>query len=156
VTLNEPWLSFLHAVDKELSGPTEIHCFGGFVVAEYYGVSRPTADIDVIEARGAADRSTINEIAGRGSPLAKQHRVYVDIVNVAAVPENYEARLIAIFPDEFKNLRLKAFERHDLALAKLGRNQDHDREDVKRLEASCAFSSAILNARTCRLNCGAR
>ncbi len=147
MTLNEPWRSFLHAVDEELLGPTEIHCFGGFVVAEYYGLSRPTADIDVIEARGAADRSTINAIAGRGSPLAKKYRVYVDIVTVAAVPENYETRLIAIFPDEFENLRLKAFERHDLALAKLGRNQDHDREDVKRLALGPGLDINVLKER---------
>ena len=54
-------------------------------------------------------------------------------MTVAIVPEDYADRLIDIFPGIFKNLRLRAFERHDLALAKLARNADHDREDVKRL-----------------------
>ena len=37
-SLSEPWRSFLLDLDHELEGPTELHCFGGFVVAEY---SRP-------------------------------------------------------------------------------------------------------------------
>jgi len=147
MTLHEPWLSFLHAVDRALSGPTDIHCFGGFVVAEYYGLSRPTADVDVIQARGAATLRELAQVGGRGTPLAKQHRVYLDIVTIADVPDDYEERLIDIFPDVFTNLRLKAFERHDLALAKLGRNQDHDREDVKRLAAGPGLDIHVLKDR---------
>ena len=47
-TLNEPWRSFLSHLDYHLAGLTDLHCFGSFVVAEYYGVSRATADVDVI------------------------------------------------------------------------------------------------------------
>lgn len=50
----EPWRSFLRDVDAQLSGQTEIHCLGGFVVAEYYGLTRPTADMDISQVRGAA------------------------------------------------------------------------------------------------------
>ena len=53
--LHEPWRSFLHDIDGELAGPTEIHCLGGFVVAEYYGLARPTSDVDIIRVRGASD-----------------------------------------------------------------------------------------------------
>ena len=132
-TLHEPWRSFLHDLDDELTGPTDLHCFGGFVVAEYYGLSRGTADVDVIAVTGAATLEDLQRIAGRGSAIAKRHKVYVDIVTVATVPENYADRLIDIFPRMFKNLRLRAFERHDLAVAKLARNADHDREDVSAL-----------------------
>ena len=39
------------------------------------------------------------------------------------------------------------FERHDLALAKLGRNQDYDREDVKRLAEGPGLEVDILEHR---------
>jgi hypothetical protein len=70
--LHEPWRSFLHDIDAQLAGPTEIHCLGGFVVAEYYGMSRPTADVDIIQVRGASDLA-VQRIAGKSSPLAKKH-----------------------------------------------------------------------------------
>jgi hypothetical protein len=48
-SLHEPWLSFLRGLDRQLASPTELHCLGGFVVAEYYGLMRATADIDILE-----------------------------------------------------------------------------------------------------------
>ena len=146
-SLSEPWRSFLLELDHQLEGPTELHCFGGFIVAEYYGLMRPTADIDIIEATGATDLKTLAALAGKGSALAKQHRVYLDIVTVAIVPEDYESRLIDIYAEMFENLRLRAFERHDLVLAKLGRNGDRDREDVKRLAAGPGLDAEILKKR---------
>ena len=146
-TLHEPWRSFLRDLDKELAGPTEVHCFGGFVVAEYYGLSRSTADVDIIAATGASKLEDLQRIAGRGSALAKQHSVYVDIVTIATVPEDYADRLIDIFTGLFQNLHLRAFERHDLALAKLARNADHDREDVKRLAAGPGLDPQTLKDR---------
>ena len=93
-SLSEPWRSFLLDLDSHLEGATELHCFGGFIVAEYYGLTRPTADIDVIEAVGAASLKTLAQVAGKGSDLEKTHHVYLDILTIATVPENYQARLI--------------------------------------------------------------
>lgn len=146
-TLREPWFSFLHEVDNHLPGPTEIHCFGGFVIAEYYNLTRPTADVDIIDARGSADLRALQQLGGKGSALARRYRVYLDIVTVATVPEDYAERLIDMSPDEFKKLRLKVFERHDLALAKLGRNADHDREDVKCLAAGPGLDVEVIRKR---------
>ncbi len=145
--LHEPWRSFLHDVDAQLAGPTEIHCLGGFVVAEYYGLARPTSDIDIIQVRGASNAADVLRIGGKGSALAKTHRIYIDIVTVADVPERYEERLIGVYSDEFRNLRIRVFERHDLALAKLGRNQDYDREDIRRLAQGPGLDVAILEQR---------
>jgi hypothetical protein len=113
-SLSEPWRSFLLDLDHELEGTTELHCFGGFVCAEYYGLMRQTADIDIIEATGATDLKTLAVLAAKGSPLAKQHHVYLDIVTVATVPKDYASRLIDIYPETFKNLRLKAFEQCEI------------------------------------------
>lgn len=145
--LREPWRSFLHDIDEHLAGPTEIHCLGGFVVAEYYGLARPTADVDVIQVRGESSVADVQRIGGKGSALARKHRVYIDIVTVADVPERYEERLIDVYTRAFKNLRVRVFERHDLALAKLGRNQDYDREDVRRLAQGPGLDVAVLEQR---------
>ena len=145
--MHEPWASFLRDLDAQLNEATELHCFGGFVIAEHHGLTRATADIDIIHARGT-EPAALTEMAGKGSPLHKKHGVYIDVVTVAAVPEVYERRLIDLLPNEsFRHLRLKGFERHDLALAKLERNSDRDREDVKRLAAGPGLDPAILNER---------
>ena len=144
---HEPWRSFLRDVDAQLSGPTEIHCLGGFVIAEYYGLTRPTADIDIIQVRGAATVVEVQRIGGKGSPLARKHKVYLDVVTVTDVPERYEDRLIDPYSGSFANLRVRVFERHDLALAKLGRNADYDREDVRRLAQGPGLDVAILEQR---------
>jgi hypothetical protein len=146
-SLSEPWLSFLRDVDARLEGPVELHCLGGFIGAEYYDLTRPTADIDVIEAVGAVGLKALAQVAGKGSDLAKKHRVYMDIVTVATVPENYADRLIDAFQDTFESLRLRAFEKHDLVLAKLTRNNDRDREDVRRLAAGPGLDATLLKTR---------
>jgi len=146
VRLREPWRSLLADVDRQLPGPTELHCLGGFVIAELYGLLRATADIGIIEARGT-DLRTLQTIAGRGSELARRHHVFLDIVTVATVPEDYEQRLVDIPSGEFMYLRLRAFERHDLVLAKLARNADHDREDVKHLALGPGLDCAVLRDR---------
>ena len=42
------------------------------MVAEYYGLSRPTADVDIIQVRGASNAADVQRIGGKGSPLAKK------------------------------------------------------------------------------------
>lgn len=145
--LRDPWKSFLHLLDRELDDLTELHCFGGFVVAECYGLTRATADIDVIEVRGVTAPIDLLKIAGKTSALARKYKVYLDFVTIATVPDDYASRLIEVYLGEFRNLRLMAFEPHDLALAKLERNQDHDRDDVRRLAVSPGLDVNVLQDR---------
>jgi hypothetical protein len=144
--LHEPWRSLLHGLDEQLSQPTELHCFGGFVIAEHYGLGRSTGDIDILESKGT-DPGTIVRLAGKGSPLHKRYRVYVDVVGVATVPEDYESRLATVSTDEFRHLRIRALERHDLVLAKLERNSDRDREDVEALARGPGLDISVLKSR---------
>ena len=55
-------------------------------------------------------------------------------------------RLYAGIVDDEK-LRLLAFERHDLALAKLARNTDRDREDVVALARGPGLDPEVLRSR---------
>lgn len=144
--LHEPWKSFLRDLDRELNEPTELHCFGGFVVSEYYGLTRSTADIDILESRGTAI-AVITRLAGKGSPLQKRHGVYIDAVTIAEVPDDYDSRLLDFEVGGLAWLRLKVFERHDLVLAKLVRNIDKDREDVSALTTARGLDTRLLTDR---------
>jgi hypothetical protein len=55
--INEPWLSFLRELDQIAESTVRLDCIGGFVVTTLYGLSRTTADIDVLEIapRSATD-----------------------------------------------------------------------------------------------------
>jgi hypothetical protein len=136
----------LSALDQALTHNTELQCMGGFVLAEHYRLVRPTADVDVLESTGT-DKATIAHLAGRGSPLHKRHRVYIDIVTVADVPDDYDTRLVTMDIEGLTRLRLKVFERHDLVLAKLCRNIDRDREDVVALVRGPGLDVEVLSQR---------
>jgi Nucleotidyltransferase of unknown function (DUF6036) len=134
-------------LDAELTQPTELHCLGGFVVSELYGLERPTADVDIHEATKGTEPEILVRLAGKGSELHRRHKVYLDVVTVVTVPERYKSRLLDLVPGRFRNLRLKAFERHDLVLAKLERNIDRDREDLRRLTSGPGLDVNVLRER---------
>jgi len=102
---------------------------GGFVVSQYYGLGRETADLDILSVIPKHLAERITEVAGRGSTLRKKHRVSIDYVQVANYPDSYESRLIRAFP-YWKNIRLWALEPHDLALTKLERCSERDIQDI--------------------------
>lgn len=120
---------------------------GGFVVTLVYGFSRATADLDVLEIAPAAAGRSMLELGKQGGPLHKKYKVYLDRVGVAKVPENYEDRLTEIFPKTFKHLRLLALDPYDLALSKLERNIQRDRDDVKHLAKTVPLDPEVLKER---------
>lgn len=142
----EPWRSFFTEVDTQLREPVQLHCCGGFVVTQLYGVGRTTSDVDFL---GAVPNvySDLIELAGKGSDLHKRHRVYLDAVTVATPPENYEDRLVPLFPGSWDRLQLLALEAHDIALSKLERNLERDRGDVQALARAGHLKPEILRER---------
>jgi hypothetical protein len=141
-----PWDSFLSQVDAALEEPADLHCIGGFAVSQYYGFSRETADLDILAVCPHYLMQHLRAISGKDSPLFQQHRVYVDFVAVASYPENYESRLIRIFPI-WSHLRLWALEAHDLALTKLERSSDRDLRDVMNLASRGILKRETLQQR---------
>ncbi len=87
------------------------------------------------------------ELGIRGGPLHQKYHIYLDRVAVAAVPENYEDRLVEMFPGAYRNLHLMALDPYDLALSKLERNSQKDRDDVRFLARSIPFDLDILEER---------
>jgi len=143
----EPWDSFFRDLDSGLSAPLRLDCIGGFVVTQLYGLDRTTADVDVIELAPRESADTAMALASRGGPLARKHLVYIDRVGVASVPENYEDRLIEMFPGAYSKLRIMALDPYDLALSKIERNRQKDRDDVRFLARTVPFDLEILQER---------
>lgn len=143
----KPWRSFLAKIDESLQEDVVLHCLGGFVVTTLYGLVRSTADVDVITiAPGSAGKKLLG-LAGKGSELHRKYGVYLDLVAIASVPEDYEQRLSEMFPGSFQHLRLFACDPYDIALAKLERNIQRDRDDIKYLARSIPFDLATLKQR---------
>lgn len=144
----EPWRSFLNRLDNSLSHEFHFHCIGGFVITHLYGFSRPTSDIDILPLVGDPDiLNALLKVGGQGSELHKKYGVYLECVGVAPVPEDYDSRLAEIYPGTFNHLRLFALDSYDLALSKLDRNQQQDRDDVKYLAEIVPFDLEILRKR---------
>jgi len=144
----EPWRSLLGEVDRAADGDIELHCIGGFVLEAAFGLSRTTGDLDFLSVAPPDEAGFIERLAGRNSPLHKKYKVYLQHVTVlAAWPEDYEQRLIELFPRCFSHLRLFALEPHDLALTKLERNWELDRSDLVLMAKAGLIDAAILRER---------
>jgi hypothetical protein len=143
----EPWLGFLSELDAATAEPIDFHCLGGFVVCLAYGLARTTADVDVLMFVPKSEAFALVKLGQRGSVLHQRHKVYLDPVNVATPPEDYDQRLVEMFPGSFKNIRLFALDPYDVALTKLERNSPKDREDVKYLARIVPFDLSVLRER---------
>jgi hypothetical protein len=112
-----------------------------------YGLARTTADVDVLNLVPREQAGIICKLAREGNPLHRKYGIYLEIVGVANVPEDYETRLTEMFPGVFRNLHLMALDPYDLALSKLERNNQRDRDDVKYLARTVPFDLAVLKER---------
>lgn len=112
--ISAPWKKFLEEIDGLLPERVELHCIGGFAVVVAYGLPRSTNDLDYFSLVPCELENKLQEIAGEGSALARNHKVHVHHAAVATLPENYEERLIEPFPGRFKNLRLLVLDSYDV------------------------------------------
>jgi Nucleotidyltransferase of unknown function (DUF6036) len=147
IEIRQPWRSFLRELDGLLTTDVCLHCLGGFVVTACYGLPRVTADLDVLIVLPSDTQTHVAKLAGRGSDVHRKHGVYLDVVTVATCPDDYEARLTEVFPGECQHLRLLALDPYDLALAKLERNLQRDRDDVMYLADIVPFDLKVLRER---------
>jgi hypothetical protein len=144
----EPWCSFLRELDDLLKGRVELRCLGGFVITQQYGIGRETSDIDYLALAAQSRDDDVEALAGLGSRLHRKYRVYTQYVGIATPPAEYGRRLIPMFPSApWARLRLFALDATDLALSKLERNAERDREDVLRLARAGLIDPLILKER---------
>ena len=144
---SDPWRSFLQELD-ELRGRVELRCLGGFDVTLQYGIGRATSDIDFLSVVKQHSEDDVEAIAGLRSSLHKKYRLYVQYVGVATPPCDWESRLRPMFPDAtWKHLRLFALDPMDLALSKLERNSERDREDLLGLARTGLIDAGEMRSR---------
>jgi len=139
----EPWNSFLAELDAWIDEPCDLHCIGGFAVSQCYGFGRETADLDVLSIVPSRLLGQLRAVAGKGSPLQIKHRVFIEHVGVANYPDQYESRLVRVFP-AWAKLRLWVLEAHDLALTKLERSNERDIRDVMYLAGAGLIRKDVL------------
>ena len=143
----QPWHGFFSELDLALTEPVCFHCIGGFVISMCYGLERPTVDVDVIWIMPNVERTMLQQMGGEGSLLDKKYGVHLQFVTVAPLCENYEDRLVEIFPGTYPNIRLFALDPYDLALSKIDRNIERDRSDVRYLMQTIPLDRNILRDR---------
>jgi len=143
----EPWRAFLAEIDRTLERPVTLHCIGGFAIAMLYGLPRPTVDVDCLAVIPFEESAPLQSLAGEGSALHKKYGIYLQYVGIVNVPENYDDRLLPIFPSAFRRLLLAGLEAHDLALSKLERNSPRDQENVKYLAQAAPLDLSLLESR---------
>ena len=144
----EPWRSFLGELDGLLKAPVELRCLGGFVVTQQYGIGRETSDIDFLAVIAQSPDDNVEALAGLGSKLHRKYRLYMQYVGVATPPADYANRLTRMFPSApWRRLKLFALDATDIALSKLERNAERDREDVLRLARAGYLDPQVLKER---------
>jgi len=146
-TLPEPWKSFLSEIDKALSQNVELHCLGGFVARVLFDLERETSDVDILPVATNSEIDSVLSLGLEGSKLHKKYGVHLQIVGMAPIPEDYEDRLTEIYPETFEHLRLFALDPYDLALSKIERNSQRDRDDVKHLARTVPLDLKVLQER---------
>jgi len=145
--LPAPWGDFLGELDTLFDEPIRLHCIGGFAVVAGYGLPRATNDLDYRTLIPYDRINDLQRLAGPGSALAEKHKVHVQHPGVDAIPESYDERLTELSPGRFKNIRLFIPDAYDLALSKLSRNIERDRQDVQFLARTEHLEPAILRQR---------
>lgn len=145
--LLEPWRSFFAEIDNALSQEVTFHCIGGFVGKILYDLPRETSDVDVLPIASNKEIDSVIRTAVAGSPLHKKYGIYLQVVGVVTIPEEYESRLVEMFPGAFEHLRLLGLDPYDLALSKIERNSQRDRDDVKHLARVVPLDLQVLRKR---------
>ena len=142
-----PWAEFLEELDALLLEQVQLRCIGGFVVSLFHGLPRVTGDVDYYSVLPSHCVRTLREMAGPESKLAKKYKLHLPHLAVNTMPEDWEARLVELFPGRLKNLHLYAPDPYDLILSKLERNSSKDRDDVAYLAQTLHLNPQLLRER---------
>ena len=79
-----PWDEFLEELDGLLRDQVHVHCIGGFVVSRYYGLPRPTADIDYYAVLPHPSLHDLQRRAGPDSTPARKYKMHLQHVPMFA------------------------------------------------------------------------
>jgi hypothetical protein len=132
-------LQFLEALDAELANHAErghrldLCLIGRSALIVRYGLPLATKDVDMVKRTNAPDlEAKAFELFGKGTPSAMRWGLYLEGVEpgLPPLPGSYHKRSVGL-PGEWKVLRPRQPEPHDLAVTKLSRFHAGDREDLR-------------------------
>jgi hypothetical protein len=121
----EEILSFLSAVDNELTAKTRIILIGGAAAILAFGIHRGSIDIDTYNRIDHLQKAI--DLASKKTGL----KIGFSKSTVAFAPEYFEERLLAYTGGDFKHLDIWVPESHDFAMMKMTRLLTRDLEDIE-------------------------
>lgn len=128
---------FLEAVDRNLTVPAELIVLGGGALALGFGVEVGTQDIDTFnsttDVEAAAEHA--RQETGLHVPLGR--------AGVADPPYAFEDRLQRAMP-HLEKLTIRILEKHDLALSKIVRGDEHDMQHIEALHDADPLDRDVL------------
>lgn len=128
---------FLQSLDERIAESRTLVVIGGAAAALAYGIARATIDIDTItdisDLEAALERA--RDDTGLDVPL--------QTVGVHDAPYCFEDRLV-LLELGLSKLRIVVPEKHDLALMKVVRGQDNDREAIQQIAERVGLDERTL------------
>jgi Nucleotidyltransferase of unknown function (DUF6036) len=136
-------VTFLRAIDRNLTADIKIVVVGGAAVVVGYGAEAMTSDIDVLSLAGS------ERIFSRAVDSArKETRLAVGVSGAAIFtsPDGFEDRLRSARGLRMQRLTFKVPEKYDLALSKIAASgqRPHDLEAVERMHQKHPLSRRAL------------
>jgi hypothetical protein len=130
--------NFLMAVDRNMTEPVRIIVIGGSSIALAFDPDTGTHDVDTYD-------SPVAKLTAAVAAAAIETGLSLPIRNatVAELPYHFEDRLQRVLPD-LDNLELLVPDRHDIALSKILRGDEHDFEQIAALHAVAPLEVAVL------------
>jgi hypothetical protein len=130
---------FLQALDAALvehaqeGERLDLYLIGRSALVLRYGLPLATRDVDMVARMGSAKlQAKALELFGEGTPSARAWGLYLQEVpqGLPPIPQTY-CKKSSELPGDWKVLRPKQPEAHDLAVTKLKRFHAKDREDLQ-------------------------
>ena len=133
--------TFLFAVDDALEDRARLTVIGGSALTLGYAVEVFTNDIDTY----SSDLERVNRAA---AVARKKSELPIPLANssIAQVPSGFEQRLKRVLPS-LQRLEVWVLDPYDLAVSKLLRGDEHDRQQLVALHEQVQFDKTALVSR---------
>lgn len=135
-------IKFLQAVDEHLRQPQRLLIIGGAAASIAYRATLTTSDIDTANAL-----SKDFEAAVKKAREATGLDIPIGTAGIYDAPYEWEGRLITPEDLEFNSMSVFVPERHDLALMKIMRAEEHDIQVLLEMHEVEPFKLEILTSR---------
>lgn len=129
--------AFLRAVDRHLSSASTIVIIGGGA-AVFHDAAITTNDVDTWDALNAELATAID-----AATTETELDIPVRHSGVAQAPWNFQDRLERQLP-ELEHLQVWVMEKHDLALSKTVRGDEHDEQHIVEIHRSVGLDYDVL------------